>query len=236
MTDEKFFAWLDGELDVADAEAMRAEVAADPELAARAEQHRAMQVRLTRAFSQVAAAPLPERLSSAVSRTGREVVDLASRREAREGSRRFKPVPQWAMIAATLVLGLFVGNMIPGRSNAPIEMQGEAIYAAGDLAAALDTQLASAEAAGDVRVGMTYRNSDGGICRTFSGAQATGLACRSQDRWTVQGLFPAAEGQQGAYRMAAGMNPALAELIDSSIAGEPLDAAQEAAARQRGWR
>jgi hypothetical protein len=36
--------------------------------------------------------------------------------------------------------------------------------------------------------------------------------------------------------MAAGMDPNLAALIDSTIAGEPFDAAQEKSARNKGWR
>jgi hypothetical protein len=36
--------------------------------------------------------------------------------------------------------------------------------------------------------------------------------------------------------MAAGMDPNLAALVDSSMAGEPFDAAQEKAARDKGWR
>jgi hypothetical protein len=36
--------------------------------------------------------------------------------------------------------------------------------------------------------------------------------------------------------MAAGMDPNLAGLIDSSMAGEPFDAAAEKAAREKGWR
>ena len=50
IADEKFFAWLDGELDGAEAEKMAAKVAADPELQALAAQHRALAARLTSAF------------------------------------------------------------------------------------------------------------------------------------------------------------------------------------------
>ena len=39
--DEKFFAWLDGELEGAEAAEMAARVEADPQLSALAEQHRA---------------------------------------------------------------------------------------------------------------------------------------------------------------------------------------------------
>jgi hypothetical protein len=36
--------------------------------------------------------------------------------------------------------------------------------------------------------------------------------------------------------MAAGVDPRLMELVDATIKGEPLDAAQERAALKRGWR
>jgi hypothetical protein len=36
--------------------------------------------------------------------------------------------------------------------------------------------------------------------------------------------------------MAAGMDPNLAALVDSTMAGEAFDAAAEKAAKQRGWR
>jgi hypothetical protein len=49
-------------------------------------------------------------------------------------------------------------------------------------------------------------------------------------------MFAAPEGQSGEYRMAAGMDPNLAVLIDSTIEGEPFDAEQEKAAKARGWR
>ena len=52
----------------------------------------------------------------------------------------------------------------------------------------------------------------------------------------MKGLLVAPEGQSSDYRMAGGENPALTNLIDSTITGEPFDAAGERAARDRGWR
>jgi hypothetical protein len=52
----------------------------------------------------------------------------------------------------------------------------------------------------------------------------------------MKGLFAAPEGQSSDYRMAAGMDPNLATLVGSTMAGEPLDAAQEKAAKAHGWR
>jgi hypothetical protein len=138
-------------------------------------------------------------------------------------------------MAATLAVGILVGTMVPQGASGPVEVQGGKIYAAAALNQALDTQLASAPA-GDVRVGMTFRGGGGEICRSFTAQASSGLACRSGGRWQLKGLFAAPEGQGSDYRMAAGMDPNLAALVDSTMAGEPFDAAQENAALKRGWR
>lgn len=233
--EEKFFAWLDGELAGAEAAAMEARVASDPELARLAEQHRAMQSRLKGAFDTVAETPVPKRLLPQAGGDQSNVVDLSARRE-RPRAPRFAALPQWALVAATLVLGIFVGTTLPGDSKSPVEVRSGTLYAAGELGQALDTRLASAPAGGDVRIGVTFRDSAGSVCRTFSGGAASGLACNDDGRWRLRGLFPAPEGQQGDYRMATGMNPGLAALLDSTMAGEPMNAAEEAAAAKRGWK
>jgi hypothetical protein len=87
-----------------------------------------------------------------------------------------------------------------------------------------------------VRIGLTYRDQAGAICRTFTKAKSSGLACRDGDRWQLRGLFPAPPGQGGAYRMAAGMDPNLAALVDSTMSGDPFDSNQEKTARQKDWK
>jgi hypothetical protein len=126
--------------------------------------------------------------------------------------------------------------MVPRGTDAPVNVRDGRIYAAAGLDQALDLQLASESPSGAARVGVTFRDQSGAICRSFTQRQASGLACRSGDRWQVRGLFATPEGQASDYRMAAGMDPNLAALIDSAIAGEPFGAAQERAARDRGWR
>jgi hypothetical protein len=138
-------------------------------------------------------------------------------------------------MAATLALGILVGTMIPHAGGGPVELQGGKIYAAAALNQALDTQLASAPA-GDVRIGMTFRDQSGEICRSFTQQAASGLACREGGRWKLEGLFGAPEGQGSDYRMAAGMDPNLAGLVDSKMAGEPFDGAAEKQALSRGWK
>ena len=95
--------------------------------------------------------------------------------------------------------------------------------------------LASAPA-GEVRIGLTFRDHAGEICRSFTAQASSGLACRDGGRWVLKGLFAGPEGQGSDYRMAAGMDPNLAALVDSAMAGEPLDAAAEQAAKDKGWR
>jgi hypothetical protein len=228
--DEKFFAWLDGELGPAEAAEVEANVAADPELARLAEQHRALGARLRGAFDPIATAPVPERLR-AVLRPPAEVIDF----DAAKRARARPSLAQWAAMAATLVLGVFLGTMVPRRASGPVAVQGGTMYAAAALGHALDTQLASAPA-GDVRIGLTFRDRAGEVCRSFTQSAASGLACRQGDRWQLKGLFAAPERQTSDYRMAAGMDPNLAALVDSTMAGEPFDKAAESAAKERGWR
>ena len=228
--DEKFFAWLDGELGPAEAAEMDAKVARDPELARLAEQHRGLGSLLRGAFDPIAAAPVPEHLGKAV-RPSAEIIDLA----ARSRSRKMAMIPQWAALAATLAVGILAGTLVPQGSSAPIEVEGGKIYAAAALNRALDSELASAPS-GSVRIGLTFRDRAGEICRSFTQGASSGLACRSRDRWQLKGLFAAPEGQGSDYRMAAGMDPNLAALVDSTIAGEPFDAAAEKQSKAKGWK
>jgi anti-sigma factor RsiW len=231
--DERFFAWLDSELAGAEADAMAAKVAAEPELQRLAAQHRGLRERLEVAFGPIAEEPVPEGLLAAARDRQPEIVDLSPARHAR-GARRWA-LPQWAAMAATLAVGILVGSFAFQREGAPVELANDKIYAAASLDRALDTQLASAPS-GDIRIGLTFRSRSGTLCRSFTGPASSGLACRDGERWQVRGLFAAPEGQQGPYRMASGLNPNLASMIDSSMADEPLDAAAERAARDSGWR
>ena len=225
MTDEEeFFAWLDGELDDAAAAKVAARVAADPALAEEARLHRALGQQLRGAFDPLMAAPVPDRIGAAPA-------DFAAARE-RRATRRFG-LPQWAAIAATLVVGIVTGTMI---DRGPVAQQGATIVAAGALERALDTRLASAPAAEGVRIGLTFRDSAGVLCRSFDDRELSGLACRDGETWKFRGLFQQSVESKGDYRMAAGPDPRLGTLIDETLAGEPLDAAAERAARANGRR
>jgi hypothetical protein len=230
--DDQFYAWLDGELDSEAATAVGARVASDPVLIKLAERHRGLNQSLRAAFEPIASSPVPEQLLAAA-RSRAKMVDFGKAREKR--SARFG-LPQWAAIAATLVVGVVTGTMIQGGASSPVEASNGRLIASAALDKALDVQLASARQSGPVRVGLTFRDGSGAICRSFTDTASSGLACQGHGQWQIRGLFAAPEGQQADYRMAAGADPALAALVDSTISGDAFDAKQEGAAKERGWR
>ena len=98
------------------------------------------------------------------------------------------------------------------------------------------TRLASAPVNGGPRIGLTFRDKAGAICRTFEDHATSGMACREGGDWRIHSLFQSPEGQASDYRMASGAGPQLLEAVDASIDGEPFDATEEKAARDLGWR
>lgn len=243
FSEETLSAYADGELDAATRAALEAALATDPQLAQRVARHRALRARVRDAFTPVLAEPVPERLLASVrgaapaQRTG-NVVPLERRPRARWSW------PQWGAMAASLIVGVLLGPLLlrPSAPQAPLETSGGRVLASGALASALSQQLASAQPAGaPVAIGVSFRARSGGYCRTFvlHEAQAlAGLACRFGTAWQVvtlaQSETPGAAG--GGYRQAgSALPPAVARTLDELIAGEPLDAAAEAAARERGW-
>lgn len=230
--EEEFFAWLDGELRGEAADRVAARVAASADLTARAEQHRKLEAGLREAFEPVMAADVaPPVFQSA------EVIDFGAKVSERETRKSWFAAPQWVAIAASLVVGVFAGQLLVSDNiDSPVAVEGERLVVAAALQRALDTQLASAPPNSGARIGITFRDAQGRICRSFTGVAASGLACRDDGAWQVKGLFPTAEGQSSDFRMAAGSDPRLTSLIGEMMAGEPFDADQERAARDAGWR
>ena len=241
--DETLMAYADGELDAQ----LRAEIAAaigkDPALAQRVAQHRALRAEVSGAFAGVLDQPLPDRLRAAArgaesgsradTAQGGKVVQFPKRGARAPGPRW--GAREWTAMAASLVLGV----LISWRSLAPRGSLAEAdgaLVARGDLATALDAQLASNQAAdAAVHIGLTFRARDGGYCRSFTlrATGTAGLACRSGDGWEIPATTSVETG--GGMQTAAGTPPMILQAIEARIDGEPLDAAGEEAARVAGW-
>jgi hypothetical protein len=65
-----------------------------------------------------------------------------------------------------------------------------------------------------------------------------GVACREGESWRLQALaaLPSRIPATGTYQPAASPLPAaLEQTVDALIAGDPLDAKDEAAARRKDW-
>jgi hypothetical protein len=142
-------------------------------------------------------------------------------------------------MAASLVLGVFLSwRFLTPPHSASLASAGGALVAADELAAALDTKLASESAAGPVRIGMSFKADDGAYCRSFLLRESgtAGFACRDDGDWKIAMMQSVGTSPVGDLRPAgAEMPPAILEAIEARLSGEPLDAADERAARDARW-
>lgn len=191
--------------------------------------------RMAAAFDEVLQEPVPARLHALLAEPAppAEVVDLAARRAQRRGMASWAA---WGGMAATLLLGTLIGMQLAPSNGA---LDGGRLVASGAVAQALDRQLASApEAGAAVAVHLSFKARDGRWCRSFSTTATAGLACREADgHWALQQLaaLPAAPGT-GLRQAASSLPPSVLAAVDELIAGEALNAGQERAARDAGWR
>jgi hypothetical protein len=242
FSEETLMAYADDELDPRTRAAVEAAMAADPEVARRVARHRALRSKLHSAFDKVLDEPPPERLIAATR------IVPAVRREGnvipllRKAAPRWS-WPQWGSIAASLVVGLLVGQVLLRSSvTGPITTRNGQLLASGVLAHALSDQLASNQAhEAPVQIGVSFRSKTGAYCRTFVVRDSTalaGLACRERDAWQVQVLAQNESTPENTshYRPAGSALPrSVLQAVDEKMVGDPLDARAEAAARSKDW-
>lgn len=228
VDDETLMAWLDGELDEIARRRVEAALAEDPALAERMEAQRRLRDRLAAHYGPVAEEEVPERFRDLLESN---VIDMAQVRPVRAR-------PLWqslTAIAATLILGIFVGRALPESAN--VASRDGVLVARGALAEALDTQLASAQPAdAATRIGVTFARADGSPCRTFDGAALSGIACRGGGDWRLVMTAAGSEAQGTEFRQAGASSPLVLEAAQAMMAGEPFDAEAERQARDSGWR
>lgn len=245
ITQEEIMAYVDGELDEAARGRVTLAALADLDLADRIAAERALRERLKAHFAPVVEEPVPAAWVESIraATPPAPVIHLAAER-----ARRAAPAPRWrtpawagAAMAACLAIGVFVGAQWHGTqgggAQGPIVAEKGALVASGDLGRALDTQLASADGNAPIRMLGTFHREGGDLCRVFAGAQASGIACHDGGQWQLQHVLPgSAPAEQSAYRQAGSQDGALMALAQSMAQGDPLDAAQEKAAKAKGWR
>ena len=265
INDELLMAYVDGELDEAPAARVAMAVAADPALSARVAREQALRRRLQAALQPDLDAAVPARLLAALQADTSvaapaaveppappsPVISLdAARAERTRRAEEAATAPtrtgwgwaQWGGMAASLLLGLVVARVAPwggagGEAGDYLARPGQ-LLARGELAAALDKQLASAPpAVAAVSVQLSFVDQSGQLCRTYTASGLAGLACRDGGDWALRMLVPAPTASGTVMRQAAtALPPELLSAVDQRIAGNPLDADAERAALQRGWK
>lgn len=229
ITKEELAAWADGEVTGARGEEIAAVVAADPDLQAEVDAHRALKARLSAHFAPIAEAPVPDRFSallkgSEADQKPADVVDFVAARERREEKRR---LPRWSYIAGpALAASLMVAVFLPRGSETLADSDPA-------LAMALDSQLVADQDGGETRVLLSFVNEDDQYCRAFSQTSRSGIACRDGDGWALE-VEMAALQQSGTEFQQAGAADILAAAQDMA-SGPALTAEQEEAAREAGW-
>jgi hypothetical protein len=237
-SDETLMAYADGELAPAERAAIEQAMQADPAIAEAVARHRALRQDIAAAFAGILDEPVPARLQPPAAAP---VLSLDAARAARAAqaapppTRRRWSWPEWGALAAMLMVGVLVGKVVPQGAQPAIAGNGNQVVAQGELASALDRQVGGKDA-GAVRVGVSFAARDGGYCRSFVMGTSAGLACREGGQWRIPVMAETGAEAQGAYRQAGTeLPPAVLDAIDARIAGKPLDAAGEEAARMRGW-
>jgi hypothetical protein len=220
---ETLMAYADDELDPLMRKRVERAMAEDATLAETVARQQALTARLRGAFAGLDTQPMPATVETLL-RDSAKVIAL-SRAARSPTTRRWLPA-----MAASLVAGLLIGQLVP-RTGSDLTMRDGVTVAGGSLARALDTQLASAQPADSpVRIGLTFRNVDRALCRTFEQAGTAGIACSTDGPWRIERLYGGQAAGTAAYRQAG--SPAAAMMVDAQamIAGEAMDAAQERAA------
>jgi hypothetical protein len=94
-----------------------------------------------------------------------------------------------------------------------------------------------------VRAVLTFRAKDGRFCREFEilagSGGSTGIACRDNGEWRTEVMLSAAAALPDSnYYTPAGQSdePAVAEVVERLIQGDPLSAQEEARILASGWR
>jgi len=242
-------AWLDEELDSAEARRVQSAVDAQPELQQRLARLLVNERRLREHFTEMAETrPMTEAMRALL------VADEAPSRPwfLRLTDWTIHRLPRPALATTALALALVVGLQLGSRSPEGIT---------GPDSLKLMTQLGpdhpwfellESSITGETlplsdsqtgRVALTYRDLDGHWCRQFSvqspseGSAMAAVACRDAGRWGISLAQPMPVRQQGdgLFRAASGGTAALDSHIMESMVGDVLMPADENEMIKQGW-
>jgi hypothetical protein len=245
-TKETLSAFIDGELDPTEREQVAVLVNSDPRLKGYIVEQEQLRASLHAAFAPIIAEPIPDRLLAIAAETPISFrVRLRRWLGAAGGAQHGNATGRFIVPALTMGLGLIVGVAVERTSIATNDFATSAstgaIVARAELAQTLDQRLAAEEQKGAARIGVTFRDKTGALCRSFEvsrdSSTTDGFACHSDGEWQVGALVSRPPSPANpAYTLAGSSMPdAIRDAISAHIEGVPLDAAAERRARDRGW-
>lgn len=242
VSEETFYAFLDGTLAAEERERVAALIAGDRTLAVRLANQQVLAAAARASFSADLEQPIPpgwlEAIDSADLEPSASVASLDVWR-----ARRANRWTGWHVgfaAAASLALGLYVQG--PERSGSLIDDRDGVLLASASLHEALDIARSGVPLQVDddraIDVQLSMRSAAGDYCRealVSAGAKASHhlLACRGGSGWQVVGLAPTAPAEAG-YATASGDTPF--DPLITSMGGEILDGEGERLAIIAGWK
>jgi len=236
ISDEELAAFADGELDGGDAARVAQAIAADPALALKVEQHRALRDDLGARFAPILDQPVPDRLADLL-RPKENIFDFAAARETALEAKKRKPsapsnIPRWGWIAGPALAACLVLVVLMPRSNEVPEG-----YAGPELAAALDTQLVAEQgSAFATRILVSFQRDDGEFCRAFTSPEKGGIACKDGSGWALVEQTGGTSAPGTEYRQAGNDQASILAAAQEMAVGGALDSEGERIAREAGWR
>lgn len=237
-SDEAVTAYVDGGMDKEALAEFEARLAKDPLLAKRVTAHHWITRQIVLAYGSPPQGIVDDALIARLGLADAGSENIVSMSGYRRASVRSGIVwtARIGLTAASLVLGIFVGQtMFVPHTGMIVDVDGRPI-ASGALAAALSNQLAGEQ--GAVRIGITFRTHEG-ICRTFRTELGTsGLGCREGTHWRVPMMTTeeASDNTATEYRLASGdVAPSIMAEVDRRIKGEALSPVDEVRLRASHW-
>jgi hypothetical protein len=251
ITDELLVAYVDDELDAAQRAMVSSVLAGNPALCGRAEEMRLARDLLQEAFPLRADARVPPEIDRAANRLAEA---CAAQRSPRPRRSYFQFGWKHAFVAGLLVCvaGLLAGYAARRGAGASTGTEVTAL-----MLIEPDTPLhrvlestPSAEVvnvpseSAAIRAVLTFRAKDGRFCREFEilarAGGSTGIACREHGAWRAEVMLGTtvrpANGNSYTPASAESDEPAVAEVAERLMDGDPLGAVEEARVLANRWK
>ncbi|QBX34347.1 hypothetical protein E4191_06195 [Paracoccus liaowanqingii] len=226
IDDITLMALADGELDAAEARALQARIAADPQAQARLAQFRLTRAHLAALAEDASAHPGDADLTARIRAAGIAAHPPSGRPIPRPAANRNRA--PWAALAAGLaVLGIAIGWWLPGGNSGSDGLQEV-------LARVPAGEGAMLEDGTDVTVIASFRTGTGQLCREIEtagdGRARLAILCRDDASEAFEERFALDLTTAEGYQPASGELEGLDAFLAGIGAGDPLSPADEAEA------